>query len=486
MRAARLLPHRTPVLTLLKRAGRDFLDDECPVRAAALAWYTIFAPPPLLVLLLLVAGLVWDPEDIRRAMEGQFASLVGTDGARAIHDMISQADRPGGRGALATILGTAGLLFGATGAFMQLQTALNRAWEVQSDPAQGGVRTFLRKRLLSLGMILGIAFLLVVSLAFSTVLSLLGERLGGAIPEAVLHGINAVVTFAALTVVFAAMYRVLPDAEIGWRDVWVGALATSVLFVAGKFALGLYLGRSDPGQAFGAASALAVILLWVYYAGMIVLFGAEFTQAWAQRRGRGIRPERGAIRLERSAAPRGRATARDTRSTAFNERRKPMQRQDVQPRRTGRVSGNGDGRLDGDASVGELFGQLSRDGSHLLRQEIALARVELRESVAQLARGAGKLGVAAGLAIPGLLAFTAFLVIGIGDWIENYWASALIVSVVFLALAAWQARSGLSQIRAQSLAPRETIGTLREDADWAKDEAQAFKRELTASHSRGA
>jgi len=480
------------VRALLKRVLKDFADDECPVRAAALAYYTVFALPPLLVLLLLIAGLVWDPEDVQRALEGQFASLVGADGARAIHDMISQADRAR-RGLVATILGIGGLLFGATGAFMQLQTALNRAWEVRPDPARGGIRNFVAKRLLSLGMILGIGFLLIVSLALSTVLSLLGERLGGAFPEGLWQAVNAVASFAVITALFAAIFRILPDAEIAWRDAWIGALATSILFVAGKFALGLYLGRSEPGQAFGAAAALAVVLLWVYYAGMIVLLGAEFTQAWAKERGRGIRPEEGAIRVAEpdETAARNSSTARRrerepaAREIGLNDRETRVMQRSVTEYQVIRPS-HGNGRLAPDQSVGTLIAQLSRDSSHLLRQEVALAKAELRESAAQVARAGASLGLAAGLALPGAFAFAAFLVIAIGDWIDSYWASALIVSVVLLALAALVARKGLARLRDGSLAPRETIGTLREDIDWMKYETQAFKRELTASHARRA
>ena len=308
------------MLTIFKRAFRDFGEDEAPVRAAALAYYTVFALPPLLVLLIMAAGIAWDPQDVQRALEFQFASLVGREGAQAIHGMITAADRSRDTNAIKTILGVAGLLFGATGAFFQLQGALNRAWEVKPDPRIGGLKNFIMKRLLSLGMILGIAFLLIVSLALSAILSLAGDRLGGGFPDGVLHVANFAVSFTVVTLLFAAIFKLLPDAVIEWRDVWVGAVVTSLLFVAGKFALGLYLGHSEPGQAFGAASALAVILIWIYYAGMILLFGAEFTQAWAREHGRHVRPEKGAVRLEDAPANRARKKG-DARSAATSRRR---------------------------------------------------------------------------------------------------------------------------------------------------------------------
>jgi membrane protein len=205
--------------------------------------------------------------------------------------------RPGAGGLFATVLGIAALTFGALGAFMQLQGALNRAWEVKPDPKKGGIRKFIAKRILSAGMILAVAFLLIVSLAVSALLSALGSKLAF-IPEPALHAADAILSFSVLTLLFAAIFRFLPDAEIAWRDVWTGALATAALFVVGKFVIGLYLGRSAPGDAYGAASALAVILVWIYYAGMIVLFGAEFTQAWAERRGSRKRPEKGAMHVE--------------------------------------------------------------------------------------------------------------------------------------------------------------------------------------------
>jgi membrane protein len=282
----------------LKRIWTDFREDECTVRAAALAYYTIFALPPLLILIVMVVGVFYDPAEVQRAMETQFASLVGDEGGRAIREMMAHADRPGAGGPVATALGVGALLFGALGAFMQLQGALNRAWEVKPDPRRGGIRGFIAKRVLSAGMILAVAFLLLVSLAVSAVLSALGSRMEF-IPEPALHVADVLASLGVITVMFAAIFKILPDADIGWRDVWVGALVTSLLFVIGKFAIGFYLGRSAPGDAFGAASALAVVLVWVYYAGVIVLFGAEFTQAWAARRNVRVAPETGAVHVKK-------------------------------------------------------------------------------------------------------------------------------------------------------------------------------------------
>ena len=288
---------RHGIVSLVRDSARDFSDDECPVRAAALAYYTIFALPPLLILLLMIAGLVWDPQDVQRALEGQFRSLIGEQGAAQIHTMIAQTDRPDKGGALATMLSIAGLLFGATGALLQLQGALNRAWEVKPDPKQGGIMAFITKRLLSLGMLLGIGFLLAVSLALTAGVAALGDAVGGGIPEPVMYVVELGMSFAVLMLLFAAIFKILPDAETAWRDVWVGAGVTALLFVVGKFVLGLYLGRGDKGDPFGAAGALAVVLIWIYYAGMILLFGAEFTQKWAERRGGGVRPEKGAVHV---------------------------------------------------------------------------------------------------------------------------------------------------------------------------------------------
>ena len=287
-------------LKLLKQAGGEFMSNDCMRMAAALSYYTVFALPPLLILIILVTSTVWDAREVEAAIHRQASGLVGVQAATEVGNMIQQADRPGTGGPLATVLSVGALLFGATGAFFQLQESLNRAWHVQPDPAKGGIRNFLTKRLVSLGMILGVAFLLLVSLAVSALLSALGDRLAAMAPgvsEALLQALNAGISFAVIALLFAVIFKVMPDARIRWRDVWVGAVATAVLFVIGKFAIGFYLGSSDPGSAYGAAGSLAVILLWIYYAAIIVLFGAEFTKAWAELRGSGIRAEAGATRV---------------------------------------------------------------------------------------------------------------------------------------------------------------------------------------------
>ena len=288
-------------LDLLKQTFRDFLDDKCTRLAAALSYYTIFSLPPLLVLLLLVLGAVLDPADVRRLLEGQLGSLLGPAGSREVHEVLQNAERPDfSRGAVA-LIGAGALLFGAVGAFVELQNALNRVWEVQPDPAAGGVKRFIAQRIVSFGMLLTIVFFLIVSLVVSAVLSAFGTVVDTMLPDplsgVVLQTINLAISLVVLALLFALLFRYVPDARIAWRDVWIGAIVTAILFTAGKYALGLYLGRSDPGSAFGAAGALALLLVWIYYSANIVFFGAEFTQAWARQRGSGVEPAEGAVRV---------------------------------------------------------------------------------------------------------------------------------------------------------------------------------------------
>jgi membrane protein len=229
--------------------------------------------------------------------------MMGPSAGEQVRTIIQQAEQKPHGGLLPTILGIAGLIFGATGAFGQLQKTLNRTWNVEPDPNQGGFKNFLSKRLFSFGMILVVAFFLLVSLVISAALTGIGNNLSGFLPDGLsgplLEVFNTVISLAIIAALFAALFKVMPDAKIAWRSVWVGAVVTALLFVLGKFLIGFYLGKSNPGQAYGAAGSLAVLLLWVYYSSLILLFGAEFTQTWAERRGEGIEPEPGAVRVRR-------------------------------------------------------------------------------------------------------------------------------------------------------------------------------------------
>jgi membrane protein len=282
--------------TLVKATVAEIGDDDVPSLSAAIAYYTIFSLPPLLVILVGVAGALFGAAAVQEALTGQVTSLAGAAAAREIRTMIENAGDLG-EGLAGKLVGVLLLFVGASGAFGQLQKSLNRAWEVR--PAKGsGFKKLLLKRVLSFGMVLTIAFLLLVSLALSAALAALSagveDMLPGGVPTVVWQVVNFVVSFGVVTLLFAALFVVLPDAKVAWRDVWVGAAFTAFLFTLGKWAIGLYLGRSDPGSAFGAAGSLALLLVWIYYSALILLAGAEFTQVWAQHRGGQIVPEEGA------------------------------------------------------------------------------------------------------------------------------------------------------------------------------------------------
>ncbi|HYH79408.1 MAG TPA: YihY/virulence factor BrkB family protein [Longimicrobium sp.] len=307
---------------LVKKSAKDFSEDECPRMAAALAYYTVFALPPMLILIMMLVGAFVSRETVQEALSGQMGAMLGQDGARTVGTMVNQSKQPEGGGAIGTIMGIAALVLGATGAFMQLQGALNTAWGVKPDPEAGGIKNFIFKRLLSVGMVLSIAFLLLVSLALSAALTAVGGAVGALIPgaSAVVIGIlQTLVSTAVVTLLFAAIFKVLPDAKIAWRDVWVGALVTAVLFEVGKWAIGLYLGNSNPGKAYGAAGSLAVILVWIYYTAMIVLFGAEFTETWATERGSGVEPDKGAVWRDEDEHPEARGAGQEGKGASSKE-----------------------------------------------------------------------------------------------------------------------------------------------------------------------
>lgn len=285
-----MIPSWSRVKSLVVTTFKELSDDDVPTLAAAIAYYTVFSLPPLLVILVAVAGAVFGPQQVADAITSQVGSAVGPEGKQAVQTMIENASGLGS-GIGGKLAGLAALLFGATGAFAQLQKALDRAWEVE-EATEGGIKAILLKRLLSFGMVLTIAFFLLVSMVISGALAFVGdaasEVAGDGVVGAGVQVLNFVVSLGVTAGLFAVLFKYLPDAEVAWRDVAVGAAVTAVLFTIGKTAIGVYLGTADPGSAFGAAGSLALLLVWIYYSALIVLVGAEFTQAWAAQVGAGI------------------------------------------------------------------------------------------------------------------------------------------------------------------------------------------------------
>ena len=270
---------------LLSATYTKWTADHAQGLGAALAFYAIFSLAPLLLIVIAIAGLVFGQEAAEGQIIGQIQGLVGEESAKAIQSMIEEARKPAA-GVIATVLALVLLLLGATGVFAQLQEALNTIWRVEEKPG-AGMWQALKNRFISLLAVLGTGFLLLISLVISAVLSAIGTTLEHVlpVPELLLQLINFFVSFAIVTLLFAMIYKLLPEASIQWSDVWIGAIITSLLFTIGKSFIGFYLSKSDVGIAYGAAGSLVVMLIWVYYASQIFLFGAEFTAVYAESRG---------------------------------------------------------------------------------------------------------------------------------------------------------------------------------------------------------
>lgn len=289
------------VWQLLKTTFSEWSKDKAPKQGAALAYYTVFSIVPLLVIIIAMIGLVFGQEAAQSYILQQISTLVGEQSAEALKDMIQRATKPT-TGMIATVVAFATLLFGASGLFGELQDSLNTIWGVK--PKEGrGIWGLLRDRFLSFMTLLGTGFLLLVSLVLSAGLSAMGKWFSGWLPlrEFVLQSLNLLVSLIVITGLFALMFKVLPDARIAWKDVWVGAFMTAVLFTVGKFAIGLYLGKSDVGSAYGSAASLVIVLIWVYYSAQIFLFGAEFTKVYANKYGARIVPAENAVATDSQA-----------------------------------------------------------------------------------------------------------------------------------------------------------------------------------------
>ncbi len=285
--------------TIVRRSIQEWSEDNASRLAAALAYYTVFSLAPLLVLVIAITGLVWQQGVVRNEILKQVQALVGAQGARFVSDLVNSRGTFR-QGLLATIVGVIALVFGALGVFSNLQSSLNTIWNVEAKKARNFWETIklqVVNRLLSFTMILGIGFLLLVSLIISTGLTALEGVITHILPfpSLAVELINLVISVGVVTILFAMMFKVLPDAKIAWGDVWVGAFITAVLFAIGKTIIGLYLGNSSVASSYGAAGSLIILLLWVYYSAQILFFGAELTQVYANSYGSRIVPEENAV-----------------------------------------------------------------------------------------------------------------------------------------------------------------------------------------------
>jgi membrane protein len=281
---------------LLRETYNEWIEREPFNNSIIIAYYTIFSLPGLLVIIINLAGYFFGYEAVEHKLASQIQGLVGGDAAKDVQDIVAKASASKDS-TIATILGVATMLFGATGVFYQVQQILNKIWEVKPKPKQMLLK-LVRDRVFSFGLILVIGFLLLVSLVLSAGLSAVSDWVAAHLSESLIvifKVADILLSTSVIMLLFAAIYKFLPDAKIRWREVWIGALVTAILFSIAKFALGLYFGKSDPASTYGAAGSVILIMLWVSYSGIILLFGAEFTQVYARRSGHRVRPVEGAV-----------------------------------------------------------------------------------------------------------------------------------------------------------------------------------------------
>ena len=283
--------------SLLKQTFSEWLEDQAPQLGAALAYYTVFSLAPLVLLLLAIVGFIFhnDPAGAWRKMTEQMSYFLDKSAIDVVANIAQTASHPN-KGMSATIIGILLALFGASGVFGQLQNALNTIWSVKAKPG-AGIVGFIRARFLSFAMVAGVCFLLLVSLVFESLLKGFSHYIQAVFPGGIVIAliVYSIFDLAVIVLLFALIFKFLPDVKIQWRDVWIGALMTAILFAIGKWALGLYLGSGAAASAYGAASSLITLLLWIYYSSQILLFGAEFTQVYAARSGRALVPAKYAV-----------------------------------------------------------------------------------------------------------------------------------------------------------------------------------------------
>jgi membrane protein len=285
---------------LLKKTGSSFVDDNAMKLSAALSYYTIFSLPPLLIVIVSICGVFFGKDAIEGKIVGQISGLVGKDTAIQIQEMMRNAQLSDS-GVLATVLGIAILIFGASGVFAEIQDSINSIWGLKAKPKKG-LWKFVINRLMSFSMIATVGFLLMVGLVVNSVMDIMSQRLEAIFPDVTVHLfylLNIVSILAIITLLFTIIYRTLPDGKIAWRDGLRGALFTAVLFLIGKFAIGAYLGNSDVASVYGAAGSTIILILWIYYSAIILYFGAEFTKVYALTYGSKITPNEYAVYIQK-------------------------------------------------------------------------------------------------------------------------------------------------------------------------------------------
>ena len=278
--------HIKHIFSMFRKAGAAWIDDFAPSMGAAISYYTVFSLAPLLVIVIAIAGAVFGREAVTGQIVAQLSGLIGKDGAQVVQGLVASASDTD-KGLIAGLISVVILLIGATTVFAELQSALDRIWHVPVEEKPQGIRALLQTRLVSFGLILGVAFLLMVSLSVSAGIAAFGSWAGGLLPssELLLHALNMAISVCIATLLFAMIYKLMPSTTIAWRDVWIGAGVTAVLFEVGKLLIGLYLGKSGVTESFAAAGSLVVLLAWVYYAAQVFLLGAEFTKVYADEHG---------------------------------------------------------------------------------------------------------------------------------------------------------------------------------------------------------
>ncbi|RYY95690.1 MAG: YihY/virulence factor BrkB family protein, partial [Chitinophagaceae bacterium] len=284
---------------LLKKSFKGFSEDKVPKLSASLAYYTVFSLAPLLVVIISLAGIFLGQEAAQGSIVTQMRGLVGDQSAAQVQEMVQGASLSG-KSSVALIIGIVTLIIGATSMFGEMQDSINGIWGIKTNP-RAGMKAMIKTRILSFGMVASLGFLLLVSLAATAVIEGLGARLQDMFPNVsvvLFYIINLVLTLGITTVLFAGVFKVLPDAKIRWKDVWIGAIFTAVLFLIGKFLIGLYINKSDVGSTYGSAGSLIVLLLWIYYSSFILFMGAEFTKNYLVEYGPGIIPDKYAVPME--------------------------------------------------------------------------------------------------------------------------------------------------------------------------------------------